>query len=59
MKSGMQIIGTIGLCAALFAGHASAASTTCPFPDQQTMLQLQMFFGQTQKNGQPVPTQPG
>jgi hypothetical protein len=57
MKSAMRVIGTIALGMALFAGHASAASTACPFPNQQSMLQLQMFFGQTQNDGQPVPAQ--
>jgi hypothetical protein len=57
VKSAMRFIGTIGLGAALFAGHASPASAACALPNQKAMFVLQFFFGQTQKNGQPVPEQ--
>ncbi|HTJ64480.1 MAG TPA: DUF3574 domain-containing protein [Alphaproteobacteria bacterium] len=57
MRSVIGVIGTICLGALLFTGQASAAQAACAFPNQHSMFQLQLFFGQTQKNGEPVPAQ--
>jgi hypothetical protein len=55
MKSAVRFIGAMGLAIALFASQAGPASAACAFSNQKAMFVLQFFFGQTQKNGQPVP----
>lgn len=49
-----ECVRALTVCALLFVRPALAADAACPFPGQTRMLQVQMFFGQQDRNGRPV-----